>query len=58
MKFYHYGGEKSSIGFSDVDSFVVINGKYGNSGLDMRATVGHLTRNIRIGSEGSYAGHL
>lgn len=58
LKYFHYGAEKSSVG-NDDNSYIKVDSKYG-SGLDMRTTVGHLTRNIRIygTDEDETGGHL
>lgn len=58
IKFFHYGDPKTTVA-SDSSGLNQISGDFGG-GLDMRAIVGHLTRNIKIQGSGTdnWGGHI
>lgn len=58
VEHWHYGHAHSTVGLTD-DNEVKIDPKYGN-GLDLRSSVGHITRNIKITAtnEDDLGGHF
>ena len=53
MQFFHYGSDKITVSTdASTPGQINIKSTFGGKGLDMRAAVGHITRNIKIsGSE-------
>jgi len=59
IKSFHYGNPKITVGLDTNTSEISIGSSYSGT-LDMRAGVGHLTRNIKIygTAEDGWGGHL
>lgn len=59
LSYWHYGSSKPTIGQSN-DHEVKIDSKFNDFGLDMRCSVGHISRNVKIiGKSGeNLGGHL